>query len=313
MQDCAIIYGALRSGTTMLRLMIDAHPALSCTGEHDYLFETLRPARPDRRDAGWRYDRAALDADRRFRGSGLVLRDDLDGAAALDDLIAQIARKGGGRRPVLMVHRAVDRWAALRPDVPVVHFLRDPRDVARSSIGMGWAGNAWRGVDHWIATEREWRDAPPALRARALRSRYEDLLAEPEAELTRICTALGVSFDPEMMRYPERTSYAAPDARLAYQWRRKAPREEVRLVEGAVGDLLTEAGYAPSGFGPRRPGPLERRRLVLSSKLATFRFSVRRYGLATTLQQRVGRILGLRALERRAMREIDVITEHHLK
>lgn len=308
MQDCAIVYGALRSGTTMLRLMIDAHPALCCTGEHDYLFETLRPA-----GAGWRYDRAALDDDRRFRGSGLVLRDDLDGAAALDDLIAQIARKGGGRRPVLMLHRAVDRWAALRPDVPVVHFLRDPRDVARSSIGMGWAGNAWRGVDHWIATEREWRTAPPEVRARALTSRYEDLLAAPEAELTRICGALGVAFDPAMLRYPERTTYAAPDPRLAHQWRGKASRDEVRLVEGAVGELLTEAGYDPSGFGPRHPGPLERRRLILSSKLATFRFGVRRFGLATTLRARLGRALGLPALERRAHREMDAATRRHLK
>ena len=36
------VYGALRSGTTLLRLMLDAHSRLSCPGETDFLFDHLR-------------------------------------------------------------------------------------------------------------------------------------------------------------------------------------------------------------------------------------------------------------------------------
>ena len=34
-----IAYGALRSGTTLLRLMLDMHPGLSCPGETDFLLD----------------------------------------------------------------------------------------------------------------------------------------------------------------------------------------------------------------------------------------------------------------------------------
>ena len=308
MQDCAIVYGALRSGTTMLRLMIDAHPALCCTGEHDFLFDHLHRATD-----GWRYDRTALEDDRIYRDSGVTLREDLDGADALADMIAQIAKLGGGRLPVLMLHRAADRWSALRPDVPLVHFLRDPRDVARSSIGMGWAGNVWRGVNHWIATERAWQHLPQAVRDRAHVCHYETLLQDPEAELQRVCDVLGTSYDPLMLSYPERSTYSAPEARLAYQWKRKASPREIGLVEGAVGALLTDTGYEPSGHGPLGPGFAERQWLTWSSKAATFRFATRRYGLGTVLQHRLGRKLGLDGMRRRAQRRIDEQVVQYLK
>lgn len=308
MQDTAIVYGALRSGTTMLRLMLDAHPRLCCTGEHDFLFDRIHLG-----PGGWRFNRPALLEDRIFRDSGLRLRDDLDGEDALDDMIAQMRARGGGRRPVLMVHRRLEKWSALLPDAPVIHFLRDPRDVARSSIGMGWAGNAWKGIDHWIGTEEAWRAAPQELRARALTVRYEDLVREPEAELARICAALGESYDPVMLSYPDRSTYGAPDARLAHQWKRKARKREVRLVEGALGELLTETGYTPSGFGALVPGPLERAWLTLQSKAATFRHAVRMFGLPLALQHRVGKWLGLRGLTRDALRQMDERTAPHLK
>ena len=46
------VYGALRSGTTLFRLMLEAHPALSNAGEADFLFDFLSP---DQNHAtGWR-------------------------------------------------------------------------------------------------------------------------------------------------------------------------------------------------------------------------------------------------------------------
>ena len=46
------IFGSERSGTTVLRLMVNAHPMLSNPGEFDFLFDTIRPsdAPPDRVD-----------------------------------------------------------------------------------------------------------------------------------------------------------------------------------------------------------------------------------------------------------------------
>ena len=37
-----------------------------------------------------------------------------------------------------------------------IHLLRDPRDVALSTILMGLAGNTYLGVDLWVETEKSW-------------------------------------------------------------------------------------------------------------------------------------------------------------
>jgi hypothetical protein len=72
-------------------------------------------------------------------------------------------------------------------------MLRDPRDVGRSSIGMGWAGNSYYGIDHWLFSEREWDEAAPDLRpTNVMELRYEALFHDIDPELHRVCAFIGV-------------------------------------------------------------------------------------------------------------------------
>ncbi|MEM9735225.1 MAG: hypothetical protein AAF908_01295 [Pseudomonadota bacterium] len=107
-------------------------------------------------------DRRALGDDRIFRGFDLALPAEEPGDAAVRDLAAQLCTKPESVT-VLMLHRHLDRALQIFPGTPVVHMLRDPRDVARSCIGMGWAGDVYHGVDGWIDTERGWDRAAPLL------------------------------------------------------------------------------------------------------------------------------------------------------
>ncbi|WP_425596530.1 sulfotransferase, partial [Roseobacter litoralis] len=36
-----VLYGALRSGTTLVRLILDAHPDICCPGERDFMVDSL--------------------------------------------------------------------------------------------------------------------------------------------------------------------------------------------------------------------------------------------------------------------------------
>ena len=130
----------------------------------------------------------------------------------------------GQHRPgtlVLMLHRGLDRLLDLYPEARIVHMLRDPRDVARSSIGMGWAGHVYFGVDHWIKTERGWgRCLHRIPEDRRMELRYDDLIRTPHETLTRLCRFAGLDFDPAMLSYDSQSSYAAPDTSLIDQWRR---------------------------------------------------------------------------------------------
>ena len=56
--DVVFVYGALRSGTTAFRLMLDAHPLTVNPGEFDFLFDYLHA--DDTCPDGWRLDTDAL-------------------------------------------------------------------------------------------------------------------------------------------------------------------------------------------------------------------------------------------------------------
>jgi len=87
---------------------------------------------------------------------------------------------------------------------------------------------------------------------------HEDLLAEPARELARICGLLGVRYNDAMLAYDRDTTYQAPDAALATQWRGRLSRRQVQRVEARVGPMLASRGYEPSGEPALAVGALER-------------------------------------------------------
>lgn len=304
---CAV-YAPLRSGSTLLRLMIDGHPQLCCIGETDYIFDFLK-----KRDGDYVYDREKLERDRIFRQSGLVLNDTLEGRAAARDLVDQMFRRTG-KTPVLMVHHGLDVLSDVFPRAKVVHMLRDPRDVARSSIGMGWAGNVFYGVNHWIRTETGWDEFSHRLSVPPETIRYETLVAEPEAELTRLCVQFGVPYDAAMLSYPEYTTYSAPDATLAYQWKRKLSAREVRYVEARVAHLMSRRGYDLQSSGEKGTlSRLERAYLSVQNWAYVRAYKVKRYGFVNVTIRSVGRRLGFKPLAIWAQKRIDEITLQYLK
>lgn len=302
-----IVYGALRSGSTMLRLMLDGHSRLSCDGEHDFLFDYLH-----RTGHGWTCDLENLRHDRIFNDRGIDLPDTEDGEAALAQLLSQIAARGGKERTVLMLHRGLDKAVELLPGVPVIHLLRDPRDVARSWVGMGWHANAYCAAEGWMAAETLWEKVAAGQGVHALELRYEDLLADPEGELGRVCAFLGTGFDPAMLSYPDHTTYEAPDPGLAWQWRRKMPAKDLRLVETRLGGLLALRGYEPSGEPPIAPTRLQKTWLHLQNAHGRWRHMIGRYGVLP-IYRTLGRRLKIKPLQRHAQRRIDQIQRKHLR
>jgi hypothetical protein len=304
--DLVFVYGALRSGTTVFRLMLDAHPGIANPGEFDFLFDGLHPA-PDH-PTGWRHDLDRLRSGRIFRSKNLTIPPGRDGVDLIHDLLDQLRARHPGQVLSLNVHRNIGRILAVLPDARVAHMLRDPRDVARSSIAMGWAGTLYHGVGHWIATEAAWDAGTAALPSDRLTTlRYEDLFAAPEARLRDICGFLGVAWDPAMLRYHENTTYAAPDGSLVEQWRRRCAPADLALLEGRAGGLMRARGYLPSGPG-RAPGPLHLARLTLRDRAAVWRFGMRRHGTVTFLGEKAARrvrLSGLHETLRRRMARTD--------
>jgi hypothetical protein len=107
------------------------------------------------------------------------------------------------------IHRQVDRIIATMPNAHLIHMLRDPHDVARSSIVIGWAGTTY----HAMKTNY----TPQHL----MTFQYVTLFADTEATLKEVCTFLTLPYDPKIMDYYKGTTYSAPDASLVQQWQKK--------------------------------------------------------------------------------------------
>ena len=306
------LLGAHRSGTTLLGLMLRGHSSIGWMGEFEYAVDFIDDATGEFPDPS-SFVRA-LNTDRRFRSRGFHVDRELSPRELVDSLLIQTMQSQEKPRIGAATHRHFDRVIDLWPDARVIHLLRDGRDVALSRIKLGWAGNVWSSAPAWAEIEESWDALLPRLDpAQVHQVRYEELVAHPERELFRICAFLDVDYEPNMLRYPERSSYEAPDPALAEQWRRRLSPRERALLDHSIGRLLVERGYPQGSSHPAQPGGLERAYFGLHDWASRLTWRLRRYGPELVLSEFATRKLGLERRNNNIRLKIDAIAERHLR
>ena len=256
------LVGSERSGTSMFRLILDHHPQIGCFSEFEYAVDFINdPENWPALEAYYAY----LENNRIYQSS--ENRYQIDKSLTYPNLIRSFLDQFRQRRPDrtaigATVHTHFDRLTRIWPDAKFIYIYRDGRDVARSCMGMGWAGNLWTASQRWIDAEQLWAQFRPTLDPeRCTEIQFEELLARPEEELTRICAFLGVPYDASMLSYPDDSTYEPPDPKLCYQWKRKLSPEELQLVEFcASGRCCKPAATSSAGsrFGRSQPRRNER-------------------------------------------------------
>ena len=210
-----IIVGSPRSGTTLLRLMLDAHSELAIPPETGFLTfgETLTGKGAELRDTFFRVIvtheawpdfqipaqdfRVVLDQITPFNLS--------DGYRAFYDLYSNRHGKPrcGDKTPIYCRHlNAIRR---VLPEARFIHIIRDGRDAALSLRRM-WFSPGWE-----IETQAAyWRDCVLAARRAGvghddyMEVRYEELVQNAAETLKRVCSHVDLSFQEEMLSYYER-------------------------------------------------------------------------------------------------------------
>lgn len=267
--------GVERSGTTLLRNMLAAHPLLSLPDESYFIRNVHREL--ERRGEGgnltlaWRL----IQAERFFRqwelDPALVER-----AIArwppqtYADLIRALfaAHAERDEKPLSAdktpSHAYCFEWYAERfPESRFVHVLRDPREVCMALSVQPWYRRGVAGAaEKWTVTMRRAWTAGVALGERYLEVRYEQLVAAPEAELRRVCRFSELPFAPEMLGYPELTPVhparhfamsRQPPQVGARRWREALDHDDLALIEMIAGEEMARAGYEPvTTRAPRR-------------------------------------------------------------
>lgn len=305
------LVGALRSGTTMLRLMIDNHPSITFPGEFEYVTPMISDEGnfPELEDY-YNY----LKSDRGFLMDQLIINSNLDFPDLCNSFLTQ--RQHNRQTPIIgsTVHHHFNRLPFVWPEARYIKLIRDGRDVARSFISMGWAGNVWKGVEHWIEVEIQWHSFKSTLPKNFwIEVKYEELLENPEMQLTRLCNYIGVPFREEMLDYHKHTTYSPPDFSLAYQWKKKQSEKEIGLLESRIGNMLKELGYELSGLPPIKLSPLMIYKLLLQNKIYCWHFKVKRYGLILSTFEIIARRSKLKRWHKQLKLRMDQIIMKELK
>jgi hypothetical protein len=209
------VVGAGRSGTTLLRLMLDAHSQVAIPGESGFLARLSDPAAAHAADTADAFLDTVIsnphwpgfcvpDADLRVAVAGLAPFNPSDAARLCYSLYA--ARHGkpryGDKTPMYVLK--MDQLEQLLPEARFVHIIRDGRDVALSMRPRPFAP----GKD-MTSIAAQWRDWVSTGRligpnvSHYMEVRFEALVREPEIELRAVCDFLELEFEAGMLGYPD--------------------------------------------------------------------------------------------------------------
>ena len=208
------VVGVNRSGTTLLRMMLDAHPELTIPPETHFIPEVIRRANHENtrrrlirsitKHPRWG-DFGLDEAELRARAKRIRPLTASGAIRCFYELYAeqQGKQRWGDKTPRYM--RAMPRISRALPEVRFVHLIRDGRDVALSqrerviddeTVPMAAMAERWQ---RRIVAARE--GAAEIKSSAYLEVRYEDLVSDTEGTLRRICAFVELDFDAAMLDY----------------------------------------------------------------------------------------------------------------
>jgi hypothetical protein len=209
------IVGVTRSGTTLLRLMLDAHPDMAIPPETHFVPQLIRTTR--KRGAGCEEAHGVVTGHRQWGDfdldSGELLRrycslDRIDPETTIRTFFELYAEREGKPRwgdktpNYVKRMRQIERWI---PEARFIHMIRDGRDAALSRFKrilkepppMETVAERWVKKIQGARADAEKLD-------HYIEVRYEDLVRDTESELQRVSEFLELPWDPVMLRYYER-------------------------------------------------------------------------------------------------------------
>jgi len=273
------IVGSPRSGTTMLKRMLDEHRDLAITRETHWIprffersigLDDQRYVTPEIVPALFEYPRFQHLKISRTMVEDVILQSDrlsyADFVSRLFDLYGERKQKRlvGDKTPGYV--RKIGVLHQLWPRTRFIHIIRDGRDVTLSMLTWRMAHRAAGRRGTWeedpVTTTALWwewhirlgREAGGELSDGLYRElMYEDLVADTENCCRSVCGHLDLDFDDSMLRYYEGKTRDASDlsANGAWlpptqglrDWHTQMTPEDQERFEAASGALLDELGY----------------------------------------------------------------------
>lgn len=253
------VVGSMRSGSTMLRLILDSHPSIAIGGETGFMGALLATKEIPSWKFGHRwYERlgwSETEMDERLRAfyAGLFER----------HAQAQGKPRWGEKTPFHTAH--IGEMAQVFPDATFVGIVRHPGAVA-ASLRRRFHYTFAEALDYWTSTNRDMVRAASRLSGRFALLRYEDLVQAEKSVLRELLRHLDEPWSDQVLEHHRvQRERGAPrvaegntlthepvDPRRAGQWVGDVGTEERRLLAGCA-PLAGFFGYAVTESEPPAP------------------------------------------------------------
>jgi hypothetical protein len=247
------VVGATRSGTTLFRLMLDAHPEVGIPSETHFFHKLVK--RSERREISpelladtiithKRWGDFRLDPDElRARFEAIEPFNLADALRSFYSLYAEKQGKTrwGDKTPGYLRYMRRIEWVL--PEARFIHLIRDGRDVALSVLPMNWGPSTiTEAAELWVERVTLARENGRTV-SHYMEIKYEDLISETEPILRDVAGFLELPWDNAMLDYHERA-----EERLKEK-ARDLPRKSSR------GDQPAAARMASHAMAKKPPDP----------------------------------------------------------
>lgn len=258
------VIGSARSGTTLLRMILNAHPEVAVPPESRFVVELYRSdevrveeflARLDSHQRWASWDTPIESVRAQLAGMTTVPYPEAIEAAYLAFAKNRNKKRYGDKTPRYIEN--IPLLSRLWPEAKFVHLVRDGREVALSYADVPFgpstvakAAGLWK--ERVVLGMAQGRALGPK---RYTEMRYERLLAHPQEEIESLCSFLDLDFDPAMLDYSEHARSEVLDRAKLYNphvtksitktrsWDEQMPPSQVEVFEAVAGDTLQELGY----------------------------------------------------------------------
>jgi hypothetical protein len=269
------IVGCPRSGTTLLRGLLQSHPNLTIPTESHFIPSLYKaygdPASPEE----------AIRLGRRILNLQWVQRWELnlapEGFANCSNYREVVCRvfeawaeregkpRWGDKTPQNLTE--MPTLLAIFPEAKIIHIVRDGRDVAVSWLrtpyhprNTYYAAYLWH---RWV--QQAYRTGQAMAPESHLLIRYEDLLRDTPATMHKVCKFIGEPYTEAVLQ-PTRVAIGLDTSKHQIsstkivptntgKWRTGLSREDRVRFESVAGDLLETLGYEPEGIGREISAP----------------------------------------------------------
>lgn len=273
------IFGAGRSGTTLFRSILNAHPNIVVPLESYFI---LHLQGTYRHITNWSEPiiKSFIDdlyTDRPFRLVWRIPRQEIEQAFEAHreirsfqeacDIVRMTFQNSyktkdiqwiGDKKPMYTYFTL--RMMRLFPESKIIHMVRDPRGVGLGHLKTFNFSDAMAIGHMWAYSNRRIAKLKELYPNQYFLLKYEDLIRDTEGTIRKVCTFLGAPFEQEMLNYQQKVNarfekYTETmkdrhrnllkpiDLKIAERWKTELSPKQRRYIELVTWEVAKDFGY----------------------------------------------------------------------